>query len=104
MTPGAQRCLYLAVAVQTAERSDRIVGKLLTTAAVAATALLCAFAPSAFAATPFTVGNGGGVHVVTGTDGGGHVVWGIPAHGAIRRRSATATFLPAEAPATARRS
>ena len=56
--------------------------KLLITAVVAAAALACAFAPGAFAATPFTAGQGGGVHIVTSSDGAGHVAWVIPARGA----------------------
>ncbi len=50
------------------------------TIAATAVALACAAAPAS-AATPFTVGQGSGVHVVAGGDGAGHVAWGIPARG-----------------------
>jgi hypothetical protein len=58
------------------------VAKLLITAVVALTALACAVAPGAFAATPFTAGSGGGVHLAASTDGAGHVAWVTPARGA----------------------
>ena len=47
-------------------------------AAATVVAFACASAPAS-AATPFTVGQGGGVHVVGSGDGTGHVAWGIPA-------------------------
>ena len=53
--------------------------KLSISVLVAAVCLVAAQA--APAATPFTVGQGAGAHIVVSTDGSGHVVWGIPARG-----------------------
>src|SRR5205085_6288586 len=63
------------------EGSNRIVLKLSISAAMAS-AVLAAAAPAAPAATPFTVGQGAGPHVVVSSDGTGQLVWGIPARGA----------------------